>query len=312
MQAARPSRARILGDQLVDHLVNVHAEEARRVRGVDGGERRRSGARRAGHAVGVRAVLRVVLMTADPDRLAFERLCGSEPVLIDIRPAGEVVPGMTPDRSSPRARRCPGSVRRRPAPGDPRRGAVRGPRRATARRPTRSWPRARSASRLPRPRLRRLGRRHLHGVDAGVRGREPAVRQPRVLQLLRGRVARAGSTTASTTTTSRPAGLRCTSSVAPMLGRRRPARRRDPAEADHPPRAPHGRRAAQPQHGRHAAVRAGAAAARCSSSPPRTVDACARRARVPARERLLLPAAVDGRGEGDRRRRARRRGLAAW
>jgi hypothetical protein len=30
---------------------------------------------------------------AAPDLLAFERLCGSEPVLVDVRPAGEVVPG---------------------------------------------------------------------------------------------------------------------------------------------------------------------------------------------------------------------------
>ena len=36
-------------------------------------------------------------MADDPDRLAFERLCGSEPFLTDIRPAGEVVPGFTPD-----------------------------------------------------------------------------------------------------------------------------------------------------------------------------------------------------------------------
>jgi hypothetical protein len=36
-------------------------------------------------------------MTAAPDQAAFERLCGSEPVLTDIRPAGEVVPGYTPD-----------------------------------------------------------------------------------------------------------------------------------------------------------------------------------------------------------------------
>lgn len=34
-------------------------------------------------------------MAADPDRLAFDRLCGSEPCLTDIRPAGEVVPGST-------------------------------------------------------------------------------------------------------------------------------------------------------------------------------------------------------------------------
>ena len=36
-------------------------------------------------------------MTADPDRAAFDRLCSSEPVLTDIRPAGDVVPGFTPD-----------------------------------------------------------------------------------------------------------------------------------------------------------------------------------------------------------------------
>jgi hypothetical protein len=36
-------------------------------------------------------------MTADPDRAAFDRLCGSDPVLTDIRPAGEVVPGFTRD-----------------------------------------------------------------------------------------------------------------------------------------------------------------------------------------------------------------------
>ena len=35
-------------------------------------------------------------MAADPDQLAFERLCGSEPFLTDIRPAGEVVPGYEP------------------------------------------------------------------------------------------------------------------------------------------------------------------------------------------------------------------------
>ena len=36
-------------------------------------------------------------MTSDPDRLAFERLCGSDPFLTDIRPAGEVVPGFEPN-----------------------------------------------------------------------------------------------------------------------------------------------------------------------------------------------------------------------
>ena len=36
-------------------------------------------------------------MTADADRTAFDRLCGSEPVLTDIRPAGEVVPGFEPN-----------------------------------------------------------------------------------------------------------------------------------------------------------------------------------------------------------------------
>ena len=36
-------------------------------------------------------------MTADPDWAAFERMCGSEPVLTDIRPAGDVVPGFEPD-----------------------------------------------------------------------------------------------------------------------------------------------------------------------------------------------------------------------
>jgi hypothetical protein len=36
-------------------------------------------------------------MTADPDRTAFERLCRSQPVVTDVRPAGEVVPGFEPD-----------------------------------------------------------------------------------------------------------------------------------------------------------------------------------------------------------------------
>jgi hypothetical protein len=38
-----------------------------------------------------------VTATREADRLAFERLCGSEPVLVDVRPAGDVVPGFTPD-----------------------------------------------------------------------------------------------------------------------------------------------------------------------------------------------------------------------
>lgn len=34
---------------------------------------------------------------AEANRLAFDRLTGSDPVLVDIRPAGEVVPGFTPN-----------------------------------------------------------------------------------------------------------------------------------------------------------------------------------------------------------------------
>ncbi len=34
-------------------------------------------------------------VSADPNTEAFDRICGSEPVLVDVRPAGEVVPGMT-------------------------------------------------------------------------------------------------------------------------------------------------------------------------------------------------------------------------
>jgi hypothetical protein len=38
-----------------------------------------------------------VVPEAKPNTEAFERICASEPVLVDVRPAGEVVPGMTRD-----------------------------------------------------------------------------------------------------------------------------------------------------------------------------------------------------------------------
>ena len=123
----------------------------------------------------------------DPDRAAFDRLCSSEPVLTDIRPAGDVVPGFDarPDPHLGRADAL-GAVRGRPARGDPRRGAVRAPRRHPRGGGGASWPPARSGSLPATLRLRRLGGRCLHRLDARVRGREPAVRQRRVLQLLRG------------------------------------------------------------------------------------------------------------------------------
>jgi hypothetical protein len=34
-------------------------------------------------------------LSPDPNAEALDRICGSEPVLVDVRPAGEVVPGMT-------------------------------------------------------------------------------------------------------------------------------------------------------------------------------------------------------------------------
>ena len=69
---------------------------------------------------------------------AHRRLCASEPRLVDVRPAGEVVPGYAPNLILTSGAPLPfARVHRRPARGDHRRRAVRGPRRRRARRRSR-------------------------------------------------------------------------------------------------------------------------------------------------------------------------------
>ena len=201
---------------------------------------------------------------------AHRRLCASEPRLVDVRPAGEVVPGYRaePDPHVGRAAAVR-RVHRRTARGDHRRRAVRGPRRRRARRRSRSSSRARSRStartataasaRWPAstpPRCR----------CSWSRTRRSAT--PRSATSTRARSA-AGSTTAATT----PASTSGSSTSTACSGRwsaPRCAPRRHRAGADHAPRRADGRRVPLALRRRHDAVRggAGAAAARPGGRQP--------------------------------------------
>ena len=240
---------------------------------------------------------------------AFDRMCRADPVLVDIQPAGEVVPGMTPDTilaSGPRldwedylggARKAivygalfeglatdvDDAERKLAAGADPRRG-------------------------VPGPRLHRIGGRHLHRLDAGVRGGEPGVRQPGVLQLLRGRVPPAAQLRRLRRGRARPAAL---------------PRRGDRADA---PRGGRRGREASPSSPSWSAPCTWATSCTAGTRPPRCCSprelyphllgvaetdrrACRADARVPGRERLLLPPPLDGEQQGDGRPGARHRRL---
>ena len=73
--------------------------------------------------------------TRAANQIALSRLTGAEPRLVDVRPAGEVVPGITPNLILTSGAPLPlERVRRRAARGDHRRRAVRGSRRDARRR----------------------------------------------------------------------------------------------------------------------------------------------------------------------------------
>ena len=155
---------------------------------------------------------------------------------------------------------------------------------------------------MPRLRLRRVAGRHLHRLDAGVRGREPR-RTGTSRSATPSRARRAsGSTTACTTRTSAQSLLFLQDVAGARARRRRCTARggRHPARADHPPRAEHGRRAAQPQRRGDAPVHTRAAAPPARRRAAERPDETRRDRGVHGRQRLLLPAALDG---GRRRRR---------
>ena len=160
------------------------------------------------------------------------------------------------------------------------------------------------AGRLPRPRLRRVGGRHLHRLHAGAGGGERPLRQPRLLQPLRGRVPQAPQL--RRLRRRRPARPGLPGRVAGAAAERGPAalRRHPPGAAD-PAGPAHGRRAPQPQHRRHPAVHPRAVRPAAGAGRRRLGRRDRRRPGLPARGRLLLPALLHGRGQGDGRRRRR-------
>ena len=221
-------------------------------------------------------------MADDPDRLAFERLCGSEPLLIDIRPAGrgrarhDAGPILTSGAPLPWDGTPAASARRSSAAalfeglaGDARAT----PRRKLAAGEIRSRPATRTAASARSPAI------YTASMPVFV-VENRAVRQRRVLQLLRGRIApRRLNYGVLRRRRPRPAALRPSSARAGRGARRSARSGGDRAEADHAARAQHRRRAAQPQHRRDDAVRAGAAARAARDRPPRTaasVDATRR------------------------------------
>ena len=237
---------------------------------------------------------------------AFARLTGAEPVLVDVPPGRRGDPGHDRrPRSSPRARRCPGRSTT----------AASAARSCTA--PcTRGWPpdSEEADAKLADGRIIRLAATHDHGCVGSVAGiytasmpvfvvENAARRQPRLLQLLRGRVAAPAELRRLRRRGPAPAWTSSATSWRPVLQDGHPRVRRHPAQAADRPGPAHGRRAAQPQHRRAPAVHPGADPARSRAAP-----ATARRSealtalRFFFAQRLLLPAAVHGRGQGHGRR----------
>ena len=222
------------------------------------------------------------------------------------RPAGRRGGAGHDRRDDPHLGRAPalGGLLRRPAPGRAARRRLRGAGRQPrgGRRGHRGRPHP--AGRLPRPRLRRVGGRHLHRLHAGAGGGERPLRQPRLLQPVRGRVAQAPQL--RRLRRRGPARPRLPGRVAgPAAERGHAARRRHPPGAADPAGPAHGRRAAQPQHRRHPAVHPRAVRHAAGAGRRRLGRRGPRRHRLPARGRLLLPALLHGRGQGAGRRRRR-------
>ena len=146
-------------------------------------------------------------------------MCEAEPVLVDLRPAGEVVPGMTANTILTSGAplewgEYAGGQRRALISGVIYEGLAADEAEAIRRLDAGEI----EVSTLPRARLHRVGGRDLHRLDARLRRREPAARQHRVLQLLRGRVAPAAQLRRATTTRSPPGCASSNGRCAPILG----------------------------------------------------------------------------------------------
>ena len=239
---------------------------------------------------------------------AFARLTGAEPTLVDVLPAGEVVPGYTPTTILTSGPPLPweeyeGGQRNAIAYGAMFEGLAGSVEEAD---------RKIAAGEIT------IGACHHYGCVGSVAGiytasmpvfvvDNPTAGQPGLLQLLRGGVAEAAQLRRLRRRRRRPAPLRPRAGGAGDQGGGAPLRR-DPAQAADGAGAPPRRRTAQPEHRRHPALHPRA-------RPPSGRDGRRRRRRraghapLPRRERLLLPPGLDGGGQGGDRRRPQRRGL---
>ena len=116
---------------------------------------------------------------------AYRRLCAADPILIDILPALEALPGL--DATTILTSGPPMAwelLRRRPAQRGNRRRTLRGscPHRSRSRGQDRQW---RDSGRALQPiRLRRIARRNLYCLDARFGRQERRTRQSGLLQFL--------------------------------------------------------------------------------------------------------------------------------
>ena len=116
------------------------------------------------------------------NREAFDRLCNSNPILVDVRPAIEVVPGMTKESvltSGPPMAwgDYVGGQRAALIGGALYEGLARSAEEADEKFASGAI----KVGRLPGLRLRRVGRWNLHCLDAGLRRRESNVWEHRLL-----------------------------------------------------------------------------------------------------------------------------------
>ena len=249
------------------------------------------------------------------NELAVGRMIEAEPVLVDMRPAVEVVPGHdSRRRCSRRARRMPWErVHGRPARRRDRRRAVR---RAGAT----------DAEDGRRPAGRRRDRARRPATTTAASARWPGSTRPRCRCSSSRTGAHGNVAFCNSFEGASPKRLNYGVYDEEVRERRCCSSRTSPRRCS---RTRSGARRAASRCGRSSGAPSTWATSCTAATPPRRccsrasccsalLDVAAERAgrgaqhaRLHGRQRLLLPAAVDGRVEGDRRRRPRRRGRRA-